>query len=188
MGHEIEAPDVSRLDLLDSARHKLGLARYHADSLLGILAQHPHDGPDEPLRIPLEAHLEGLAYTGTAAAEKTIRSLEPDAIPDRASIAQMIRTALALESAAEVAFARDFETWWTGRQRGTRYAEMARDLRNDAAHDVYEKAPEGPRWRMRIGNRQPIPLDEFATGYARELDELEELIRRVEEPTDVATR
>jgi hypothetical protein len=171
---------VSRLDLLDSARHKLGLARYHADSLLGILAQHPHDGPDEPLRVPLEAHLEGLAYTGTAAAEKTIRSLDPDAIPDRASIAQMIRTAVGLESAEEVAFARDFENWWTGRQRGTRYAEVARDLRNDAAHDVYEKAPDGPRWRMRLGNRQPIFLDEFANGHVGELDELEALVARAE--------
>jgi hypothetical protein len=42
---------VSALDLLDSARHKLNLARYHADSLLVVLAQHPHEGPDEPLRF-----------------------------------------------------------------------------------------------------------------------------------------
>jgi hypothetical protein len=177
---------VSRLDLLDSARHKLGLAAYHADSLLGILAQHPHDGPDEPLRLPLEAHLEGLAYTGTAAAEKTIRSLDPTAIADRASIAQMIRTAVGLESADEVDLARDFETWWTGRQRGTRYAEVARDLRNDAAHDVYEKAPDGPRWRMRLGNREPIFLDEFTNGYVGELDELELLIARAEHLADAA--
>ncbi len=52
---------MSRLALLDSARHKLRLARYHADTLLGILEQRPHNGPDEPLRVPLEAHLEGLA-------------------------------------------------------------------------------------------------------------------------------
>lgn len=172
---------MSRLGLLDSARHKLGLANYHADSLLGILAQRPHDGPDEPLRVPLEAHLEGLAYTGTAAAEKTIRSLNPTAIPDRASIAQMIRTAVGLERAGEVGFAHDFETWWTGRQRGTRYAEVARDLRNDAAHDVYEKAPDGPRWRMRLGNRPPVFLDEFTNGYVRELDELELLVARAEQ-------
>jgi type III restriction enzyme len=86
-----------------------------------------------------------------------------------------------LESADEVGFARDFETWWTGRQRGTRYAEVARDLRNDAAHDVYEKAPDGPRWRMRLGNRQPIFLDEFTNGYVGELDELEFLIARAEQ-------
>lgn len=172
---------MSRLDLLDSARHKLGLADYHANSLLGILAQHPHDGPDEPLRVPLEAHLEGLAYTGTAAAEKTIRSLDPTAIRDRASIAQMIRAAMDLESADELGFARDFETWWTGRQRGTRYAEVARDLRNDAAHDVYEKAPDGPRWRMRLGNSRPIFLDQFTRGYVGELNELELLIARAEQ-------
>jgi hypothetical protein len=113
--------------------------------------------------------------------EKTIRSLDPDGIPDRASIAQMIRAALARERAEEEAFAREFETWWTGRQRGTRYAEIARDLRNDAAHDVYEKAPDGPRWRMRIGNRQPVALDDFARGFLHELDELEALVSRAEE-------
>lgn len=172
---------MSRLDLLDSARHKLGLAAYHAASLLGILGQHPHDGSEEPLRVPLEAHLEGLAYTGTAAAEKTVRSLDPEAIPDRASIAQMIRIAVGRESGVEVAFARDFESWWTGRQRGTRYAEMARDLRNDAAHDVYEKGPDGLRWRMRVGNRQPIFLDVFANGYMGELAELAALVARAEE-------
>lgn len=171
---------MSRLQLLDSARHKLRLAAYHADALLRILAQNPHDGPDEPLRIPLEAHLEGLAYTGTAAAEKTIRSLDPHEIPDRASIAQMIRPAMTRERTEEQAFAREFETWWTGRQRGTRYAEIARDLRNDAAHDVYEKAPDGPRWRMRIGNREPVALDDFAHGFLRELDELEALVGRAE--------
>jgi hypothetical protein len=85
------------------------------------------------------------------------------------------------EHAEEQAFARMFETWWTGRQRGTRYAEVARDLRNDAAHDVYEKGPDGPRWRMRIGNREPIPLDDFTRGYLRELDELERLVSRAEE-------
>jgi hypothetical protein len=45
------ASRMSRLELLDSARHKLRLARYHADALLRILAQNPHDGPDEPLRF-----------------------------------------------------------------------------------------------------------------------------------------
>ena len=40
----------------------------------------------------------------------------------------MIRTAVGLESAVEVAFPRDFESWWTRRRRGTRYAEMVRDL------------------------------------------------------------
>jgi hypothetical protein len=169
------------LELLDSARHKLRLARYHADALLRILAQNPHDGPDEPLRIPLEAHLEGLAYTGTAAAEKTIRSLDPANIPDRASMAQMIRAGLNLDGDQQQAFARAFEGWWTGRRRGTRYAEVARDLRNDAAHDVYEKAPEGPLWRMRIGSRQPIALDEFARGYVDELGEFEALVTRAEE-------
>ena len=54
-------------------------------------------------------------------------------------------------------------------------------LRNDAAHDVYEKAPDGPRWRMRLEGRRPVPLDEFATGYVRELAELEALIGRAQE-------
>src|ERR1700758_1205042 len=99
---------MSRLDLLDSAHHKLRLARYHADSLRDILAQHPHDGPDEPLRVPLEAHLEGLAYTGTAAAEKTLRSLDPDGIRSQASIEQMIRSLKdTARPAEEQAFARE---------------------------------------------------------------------------------
>jgi hypothetical protein len=177
---------MSRLELLDSARHKLRLARYHADALLRILAQNPHDGPHEPLRVPLEAHLEGLAYTGTAAAEKTVRSLDPEGIPDRVSIAQMIRAALACKSDEKRAFAREFEAWWTGRRRRTRFAEIARDLRNDAAHDVYEKAPDGRRWRMRIGDGQPVALDDFARGFLHELDELEALLARAEELAAVA--
>jgi hypothetical protein len=93
----------------------------------------------------------------------------------------MIRAALTRERAEEQVFAREFETWWTGRHRRTRYAEIARDLRNDAAHDVYEKAPDGPRWRMQIGNRQPIALDDFVQGFLREIEELEVLVRRAEE-------
>ena len=179
---------MSRLELLNSARHKLLLARYHAEALLDVLAQHPQDRPSEPLRVPLEAHLEGLAYTGTAAAEKTIRSVDPDRIPSHASIAQMIRATRAPELSDEQrAFAGEFENWWTGRERGTRYAEVARDLRNDAAHDVYEKAPDGSRWRMRIGNRGPVPLDDFAHGYVRELDELELLVAHAEELAEAVT-
>ena len=135
---------MSRSELLDSARHKLRLARYHAETLLNILAQHPPDLVDDPLRVGLEAHLEDLAYTGTAAAEKTIRSLDPEGIRGQAAIHDMIRSARGRESAEEQAFARQFGNWWTGRDRGTRYGEVARDLRNDASHDVYYKAPDGP--------------------------------------------
>lgn len=176
------ASGVPRLALLDSACHKLRLARYHAEALLGILEQHPHDGSDEPLRVPLEAHLEGLAYTGTAAAEKTIRSLDPERIRSDASISEMIRVVKREEQPLEYReCGRDFESWWMGTQRGTRYAQIARELRNDAAHDVYEKAPDGPRWRMRLEGRRPVALDDFATGYVRELAELETLVSRAEE-------
>jgi hypothetical protein len=34
---------------------------------------------------------------------------------------------------------------------------------------------------MRIGSREPIPLDDFTQGYLRELDELERLVSRAEE-------
>jgi hypothetical protein len=173
---------VSRLALLDSARHKLGLARYHADALQSILDQHPHDGPDEPLRVPLEAHLEGLAYSGAAAAEKTIRSIDPERIRSEAPIAEMIRAVKGEEQSLEHReFGREFEAWWMGTQRGTRHAQVARELRNDAAHDVYEKAPDGRRWRMKLEGHRPVPLDEFASGYVRELAELERLVDRAEE-------
>jgi hypothetical protein len=62
-----------RPELLDSARHKLRLAHYHAAALLRVLEQHPTEDLDDPRRIAMEAHLEGLAFTGTAAAEKTLR-------------------------------------------------------------------------------------------------------------------
>ncbi len=78
-------------------------------------------------------------------------------------------------------FGRAFERWWMGTDRGTRHAQLARDLRNEAAHDVYEKAPDGPRWRMRLEGRPPVALDEFATGYVGELAELEQLVARAEE-------
>jgi hypothetical protein len=48
-------------------------------------------------------------------------------------------------------------------------------------HDVYEKAPDGPVWRMRLEGRRPVPLDEFATSYVQELAELEGLVSRAEE-------
>jgi hypothetical protein len=180
---------MPRRALLDSVRHKLALARYHADSLRDILAQHPHDGPDEPLRVPLEAHLEGLAYTGTAAAEKTLRSLDPDGIRSEASIEEMLRVLKAPERPEEErAFARDFEAWWMRPVERTRYAQVARELRNDAAHDVYEKALDSPRWRMRLERRPPIPLDEFLAGYLRELAELEARVERAEELAGVPAR
>lgn len=34
----------------------------------------------------MEAHLEGLAYTGTAAAEKTLRSIDLEAMSDQMPI------------------------------------------------------------------------------------------------------
>ena len=178
---------MSSLELLDSAQHKLRLAHYHAETLLGILAQHPHDGPDEPLRAPLEAHLEGLAYTGTAATEKTIRSVDPNGIPSMAPIQRMIIEAKAeRQTPATRAFAGEFENWWVGRQRGTRFAQVARDLRNDAAHRVYEMAPDGPRWRMELSQGRPIAIDDFANGYLLELEELETLVGSAEELAAVA--
>ncbi len=61
---------MTRLELLDSARHKSRLAGYHARALVDVLALQPTEDIDNDRRIEMEAHLEGLAYTGTAAAEK----------------------------------------------------------------------------------------------------------------------
>jgi hypothetical protein len=74
---------MTQLELLDSARHKLRLAHYHAAALLRVLEQHPTEDLDDPRRMAMEAHLEGLAYTGTAAAEKTLRSLDVEAMSDQ---------------------------------------------------------------------------------------------------------
>ncbi len=43
--------------------------------------------------------------------------------------------------AEERAFGALFERWWFGERQ---VAAVARDLRNDATHRVYEKAPDGP--------------------------------------------
>ena len=51
---------MTQLELLDSARHKLRLARYHAAALVRVLEQHPTEDLDDPLRVAMEAHLEGL--------------------------------------------------------------------------------------------------------------------------------
>jgi hypothetical protein len=170
---------ASAIGLLDSVRHKLRLARYHAKTLLDILAQNPHEGHDDPLRVPLEAHLEGLAYTGTAAAEKTIHAIGIRVITGDPPIQAMIRSAK--EQPDQLgALAREFDTWWSGRQRGTRHAQTARDLRNDAAHQIYEKSEYESRWRMRVRNGRPVALDDFAAGYVIELDELERFVERVE--------
>jgi hypothetical protein len=132
--------------------------------------------------VPLEAHLEGLAYRGTAAAEKTIRSLDPDSIRSDASIANMIRIVKGNDQPLEHReFGRTLYRWRMGTDRGTRHAQLARDLRNDAAHGVYEKAPAGPRWRIRLEARPAVALDKFVTAYVGELAELEQLIASAEE-------
>ena len=55
----------------------------------------------------------------------------------------MIRTLRARKDSREAYFAGAFENWWSGRNRGTRWAQAARDLRNDASHSFYEKGPVG---------------------------------------------
>lgn len=74
---------MTRLELLDSARHKLWLAAYHTRALRQALERHPTEGLEDPARIEMEAHLEGLAYTGTSAAEKTLRSIDPEAMQEQ---------------------------------------------------------------------------------------------------------
>src|SRR5690349_17687874 len=110
---------------------------YFSETLLDVLAQNPPDKVGSRLRVAMEANLEGLAYAGTAAAEKTIRSLDPDRISDGRGIEAMIREAKSIESADAQSFAREFEAWWMGSERGTRNGQIGRDLRNDAGHNFY---------------------------------------------------
>ena len=128
----------------------------------------------------MEAHLEGLAYTGTAATEKTLRSLDPRGMPGQMSVEQMIRHLVRTDAGeAERAFARRFESWWLDQGRGL--GPVARDLRNDAAHRVYEKAPDGPGWRMELtGRRRPIMLANFARDYRHQLEGLQRLVAEAE--------
>jgi hypothetical protein len=169
---------MTQLELLDSARHKLRLARYHAAALGRVLEQHPTEDLDDPHRIAMEAHLEGLAYTGTAAAEKTLRSIDAEAMSDQMPIQQMLRTVKADGRRDEERdFGRDFERWWFAEDQ---VAWFARELRNDAAHRVYEKASDGPLWRMEIAGRT-IALADFAERYSGHLGGLSELIERAAE-------
>jgi hypothetical protein len=69
-----------------------------------------------------------------------------------------------------------FNDWWYAADQ---VAVVARDLRNDAAHRVYEKAPDGPLWRIEIG-RRVLPLGEFAERYGVHLESLAELVERAE--------
>lgn len=164
---------MTAVALLDSARHKLRLADYHGSALVDVLGLHPTETPDDPRRVEMEAHLEGLAYTGTAAAEKTLRSLDPTALGDQMPIQTMIAAVKDPRRSADVrSFGRSFELWWFG---GDRYAPVARDLRNDAAHRVYEKAPDGAMWRMAVRGRT-IPLRAFADGYSAHLQLLAALV------------
>jgi hypothetical protein len=100
---------MTQLELLDSARHKLRLSHYHGAALVRVLEQHPTEDLIDPRRIAMEAHLEGLAYTGTAAAEKTLRSIDPEAMSDQMPIQQMLRTVKA-----------------DGRRRGARFRSRLR--------------------------------------------------------------
>jgi hypothetical protein len=172
-------------DLLASARHKLRLAAYHAQALLDVLELHPPEDLDDPRRIEMAAHLEGLANTGTAAAEKTLRSIDPDAMRDQMSIQAMI---LAVKdrgrSSEEQAFGRSFEQWWFAADQ---FAVVARDLRNDVAHRVYEKAPDGPLWRMETGGRT-VPIRQFAEQYGAHIESLAKLVAEAEQMAAAPTR
>ena len=160
---------ATREQLLDSVAHKLRLARYHAHALLDVLELNPPDVPEDPRRIELEAHLEGLAYSGTAAVEKTIRAVAPDEIQDQARVEQML--AVARRRNADVAGG--LARWW---QDGAReLPKIARELRNDAAHSVYEKRPLGPIWVLEIDRRDPIPIGDFAREYGDHLTVLTQL-------------
>lgn len=163
---------MTAVELLDSARHKLRLADYHAQALVHALDQHPTEDPADKRRIKMEAHLEGLAYTGTAAAEKTLRSIDPDEMSDQMPIQQMLRVVKAeTRPVEEREFGRSFERWWNAEEQ---IAGLARELRNDAAHRVYEKAPDGPCWRMDVAGRT-IALADFAERYRAHLVGLREL-------------
>ena len=175
--------------LLDSARHKLRLARYHGETLIAVLQQHPPDDLENELRVALEAHLEGLAYTGTAAAEKTIRSVDPESVSERLPIQEMIRAALrAGPSEDAVAVIRSFEGWWVGRGRQIRCAQAARDLRNDAAHASYAKTQDGPQWQMSIRGGRDIELMTFATNYLDELADFQGVVDQAERLAATATQ
>jgi hypothetical protein len=176
---------MAREELLNSARHKLRLARYHGATLANVLAASPPDDPEDDLRIALEAHLEGLAYTGTAAAEKTLRSVNPEAFDgQQASVERMVRTLVTPDLDDDTrAFLRGFEGWWVGRGRQTHYAQAARDLRNDAAHTFYDKTPDGNGrlWFMHIrGGRGSVEIEAFRVGYLQELGLLEPLVAQAE--------
>ena len=170
-----------RFELLDSARHKLRLAAYHRGALLAVLELHPTEDLEDERRIEMEAHLEGLAYTGTAAAEKTLRSLDVEGMGEQMSMERMIRVVRGRERPREEReLGGDLNDWWFAADQ---VAGVARDLRNDAAHRVYEKAPDGPLWRMEIG-RRVLPLAEFAERYGTHL----ELLAALRIGSDLADR
>lgn len=159
-----------------------------------MVVQHPTEDADDPLRIALEAHFEGLAYAGTAAGEKTLRSLDPDAFgSDSLPIHTMIEIAKRERYPVEIRdFARRFETeWWFGQVDGVCWPPIARDLRNGAAHRIYEKAPDGPAWRFTLaGRRAPILIEDFLGGYLASLQALEQLIGSAEQiavPTEISS-
>jgi hypothetical protein len=173
----VQAP-MTRPELLTSARHKLRLAAYHAEALLNVLELHPTEDLDDERRIEMEAHLEGLAYTGTAAAEKALRSIDPEAMREQMPIHAMILVVSSDDRRREEqAFGRSFQQWWYAAEQ---VAVLARDLRNDAAHRIYEKAPNGSLWRMEIGQKV-VQLDEFAERYRDHLGSLAKLVDEAEQ-------
>jgi len=169
---------MTRLELLDSAQHKLRLAAYHASALRESLGRHPSEGLEDRERIAMEAHLEGLAYTGTSAAEKTLRSIDPEAMQEQMPIQRMLVIVKDdARPAAERDFGRAFEQWWFDVDQ---VAWVARELRNDASHRVYEKAPDGALWRMEIAGRA-IGVGDFADSYGAQLRELSGLVDQATE-------
>ena len=174
------SPEITReaTELLDGALRKVAMTVFHARELARVLAQ---EGPYE---ISMQAHFEGVLYSGIAAEAKLAHALALLGGSDaNANTSRLVRHLRQDEETEELG--QRIGAWLTTSENGTTLASEARTLRNAATHSFYDKrGGEQGEWHYEVRTSQGIRgglVLELTDAYARHLDELRLVIETVAE-------
>jgi hypothetical protein len=155
------------------------MATYHARELARVLDE------ANPYETALQAHFEGVLYGGVSAEEKLTQAVAMLIGSDCGGDTNRLVVALRRREETDE-LGRRLGRWLLGREDGKTLAEEARALRNAATHRFYDKRG-GPRgeWHYEVKTGRSQFRDglvlEFASAYARHLDELRAIAETVAE-------
>lgn len=172
-------PNFEARELLGGALRKVAIAEYHARELTRVL----DDG--NPYEIALQAHFEGLVYSGISSEEKLALGLALLAgTGTDKDTKRLARRLLGREETTELGG--QIRDWLAFRAGGKTLADEARTLRNAATHRFYDKrGGEHGEWHYEVEDRPGHFVAglvlEFSETYARHVEQLEPIIATVGE-------